>query len=249
MVATLTPLVSVAESTGKKNKNAVKSKKRRPTQKDDGLQMKSTIGASLQNLWRMRPEMAKAKQVAVVLLLVVVIVCIRHLKNEARRPRREFGAPRDNDGARETGRNQNASKRNVSALAPLAQQVRQALDAGASSGKFGRVRSAAQTAVRFPDEDRESAELSIENCRLLSRALDAASNGGCHGRPRCWWGEDCYRKNPDHLKSYAHPVCCSSQQTFAFRCTLPLVVSRNINYRPWPAVLYFASCHLDGAAG
>jgi hypothetical protein len=208
LLATLTPLASMAESMSKKNKNAVKNKKIRPSQTDDGQQMKSTIGASLQNLWRMRPEMAKVKQVALGVVLIVAILCIRHLQNEAKRPRREFGAPRQTDGASETGRNKDASKGKNAALAPLAKQVRQALDSGAPSGKFGQVRSAAQTAVRFPDEDRESAELSVENRRQLSQALDAASNYGCNGRSRCWWGEDCYRKNPDHLKNYAHPVRC-----------------------------------------
>jgi hypothetical protein len=189
--------------------DVVKSKKRRPSQKkEDGLQMKSTIGESLRNLWRMRPELAKVKQISLGVALVLMVVCIRYLQNEAKRPRREFGAPRKDDGDGETRRNQNGSKGNKAALAPLARQVRQALDSGAPGGKFGQVRSAAQTMMRFPDEDRESAELSIENRRLLRHALEAASNDGCSGRARCWWGEDCYRKNPDHLKNYAHPVCC-----------------------------------------
>lgn len=183
--------------------------------------MKSTIGESLRNLWRMRPELAKVKQISLGVALVVVVVCVRYLQNEAKRPRREFGAPRTDDGDGAPGRNQMGSKGNRAALAPLARQVRQALDSGAPGGKFGQARSATQTAMRFPDEDRESAELSVENRRLLRQALEAASNDGCNGRARCWWGEDCYRKNQDHLKNYAHPV----------RCPFPLEQSRVVHRR------------------
>lgn len=205
LLATLMPHTMAESSKSKKNKkkSVANTKKKRPSQ-DDGLEMKSNIGSALQKLWQARPSRTTLNQLGVAFALVVLVLSVRHLQNEVKRPRREFGAPAKIHGSKTQVNS--TSRGGKGSLAPLAQQIRQALDSGAPGGKFGQVRSAAQTRLRFQDEDRESAQLSLENRRQLQHALDEAQGEARDGRMRCWWGEHCYRKNPDHLRNYAHPV-------------------------------------------
>ena len=54
----------------------------------------------------------------------------------------------------------------------------------------------------FAGEDAESRVLGLRNLVDLRRAL---GGGGGDPRPRCWFGEQCYRKNPRHKAAFAHP--------------------------------------------
>lgn len=168
-------------------------KKKAKKQRHDGdaadeHKMKSTIGAWLQGAWRGKPSHEQVKQASLVMGIVLIVGCVRFLQNEANTPRREFGAPKNEDGfTREQVAAQRASAK-AKVLDPLAKKVREALD------REGAGRGAA--ALRFRDEDSVSAELSRENMRCLATALDAACDACRPGsRKRCWWGDECYRKN------------------------------------------------------
>ena len=56
----------------------------------------------------------------------------------------------------------------------------------------------------FAGEDAESRVLGLRNLVDLRRAL-GGEGGERDPRPRCWFGEQCYRKNPRHMAAFAHP--------------------------------------------
>ena len=210
LLAALPPADAAAGGLSKKtNKKNAKKGRSKGDGGDDGLEMKSNVGASLQQLWRMRPNHETVKQASLVILMVLIVASVRHLQNVAKNPSHEYGAPKDEDGQVLGAARKAKPKDTKATLDPLARKIREALDSGAAGGQF----ASSTSSLQFRDEDRDSADLSRENLRSLREGLDAACDAcGPDGRQRCWWGAECYRKSPDHLKTYSHPVRGSTRR-------------------------------------